>query len=80
MFLIIHHFVAFISIQFHQTKKSHRRTIFEQKLHGIMSSMNFSTSKQYVRPPQRGIFPLDHDAECRPYMEVSHWWFILFRF
>jgi cytochrome c oxidase assembly protein subunit 19 len=33
--------------------------------------MNFSTSKQFVRPPQRGIFPLDHDAECRPKMEVS---------
>eukprot|EP00536_Pseudo-nitzschia_multiseries_P008657 jgi/Psemu1/198667/e_gw1.223.52.1 len=31
--------------------------------------MNFSTSKQYVRPPQRGIFPLDHDAECKPFME-----------
>eukprot|EP00980_Cylindrotheca_fusiformis_P010128 scaffold2253_cov119-Cylindrotheca_fusiformis.AAC.3 len=35
-----------------------------------MSSMNFSTSKQFVRPPQRGIFPLDHDADCRPYMET----------
>lgn len=34
-----------------------------------MSSMNFSTSKQYVRPPQRGIFPLDHDAECNPFIE-----------
>mmetsp|Transcript_24979 Transcript_24979/g.58618 ORF Transcript_24979/g.58618 Transcript_24979/m.58618 type:complete len:125 (-) Transcript_24979:1470-1844(-) len=34
-----------------------------------MSSMNFSTSKQYVRPPQRGIFPLDHDAECKTFIE-----------
>ena len=34
-----------------------------------MSSMNFSTSKQYVRPPQRGIFPLDHDSECKPFIE-----------
>ena len=33
-------------------------------------SANFSTSKQYVRPPQRGIFPLDHDADCRSNMEV----------
>mmetsp|Transcript_20923 Transcript_20923/g.45553 ORF Transcript_20923/g.45553 Transcript_20923/m.45553 type:complete len:128 (-) Transcript_20923:1614-1997(-) len=33
-----------------------------------MSSMNFSTSKQYVRPPQRGIFPLDHDSECKPFI------------
>lgn len=31
--------------------------------------MSFSTSKQYVRPPQRGIFPLDHDAECKKFME-----------
>jgi hypothetical protein len=35
-------------------------------------SMNFSTSKQFVKPPQRGIFPLDHDAECKPYMEVRN--------
>lgn len=34
-----------------------------------MSSMNFSTSKQYVRPPQRGIFQLDHDSECKPFIE-----------
>jgi hypothetical protein len=36
-----------------------------------MASMNFSSSKQFVRPPQRGIFPLDHDAECKPYMKVQ---------
>ena len=36
-----------------------------------MASMNFSSSKQYVRPPQRGIFPLDHDGECKLFMEVS---------
>ena len=35
-----------------------------------MASMNFSSSKQFVRPPQRGIFPLDHDSECKPYMET----------
>ena len=35
-----------------------------------MSSMNFSTSKQYVRPPERGIFPLDHDRECKDKMQV----------
>ena len=32
--------------------------------------MNFSTSKQYVRPPERGIFPLDHDRECKDKMQV----------
>lgn len=26
-------------------------------------------SKQVVRPPQRGIFPLDHFAECRDAMQ-----------
>ena len=35
-----------------------------------MSSMNFSSAKQTVKPPQRGIFPLDHESECKPYMEV----------
>eukprot|EP00553_Chaetoceros_curvisetus_P004248 CAMPEP_0204630260 /NCGR_PEP_ID=MMETSP0717-20131115/20011_1 /ASSEMBLY_ACC=CAM_ASM_000666 /TAXON_ID=230516 /ORGANISM="Chaetoceros curvisetus" /LENGTH=114 /DNA_ID=CAMNT_0051647451 /DNA_START=11 /DNA_END=355 /DNA_ORIENTATION=- len=34
-----------------------------------MASMNFSASRQFVKPPQRGIFPLDHDAECKPKME-----------
>ena len=27
-------------------------------------------SKQVVRPPQRGIFPLDHFAECKRSMEL----------
>ena len=35
-----------------------------------MSAMNFSTQKQYVRPPARGIFPLDHDSSCRVTMQV----------
>lgn len=35
-----------------------------------MSSMNFSSSKQNIKPPQRGIFPLDHDSECKPHMQV----------
>mmetsp|Transcript_12620 Transcript_12620/g.27632 ORF Transcript_12620/g.27632 Transcript_12620/m.27632 type:complete len:115 (-) Transcript_12620:337-681(-) len=34
-----------------------------------MSSRNFSSAKQNVKPPQRGIFPLDHDSECKPFME-----------
>jgi|AntRauTorckE5430_2_1112549.scaffolds.fasta_scaffold06206_2 cytochrome c oxidase assembly protein subunit 19 len=32
--------------------------------------MNFSSSKQFVRPPQRGIFPLDHFSECKPEKET----------
>ena len=27
------------------------------------------SAKQVVRPPQRGIFPLDHDRECKQPME-----------
>mmetsp|Transcript_22135 Transcript_22135/g.48216 ORF Transcript_22135/g.48216 Transcript_22135/m.48216 type:complete len:114 (+) Transcript_22135:302-643(+) len=34
-----------------------------------MASMNFSAGKQFVKPPQRGIFPLDHDAECKTKMK-----------
>lgn len=28
----------------------------------------FGGSRVSVRPPERGIFPLDHDGECRPQM------------
>jgi cytochrome c oxidase assembly protein subunit 19 len=35
-----------------------------------MSSMSFSGGKQFVRPPQRGVFPLDHDSECKQPMQV----------
>ena len=34
-----------------------------------MSGFSMGASKQVVRPPQRGIFPLDHFAECRTAME-----------
>lgn len=27
--------------------------------------MSFSGGKQFVKPPQRGVFPLDHDSECK---------------
>ena len=40
-----------------------------------MSSMNFSSAKQSVKPPQRGIFPLDHYAECKPFMEVRTYFY-----
>ena len=45
----------------------------------IMSAMNFSTSKQYVKPPQRGVFPLDHDDECKPFIKASIRICIIFR-
>ena len=56
------------SIEPHQHKD---KTLKSERQHQIMSSMNFSTAKQVVKPPQRGIFPLDHDAECRSKMEVG---------
>ena len=48
-------------------KETHR--LYNTIASFTMSSMNFSTSKQYVRPPQRGIFPLDHDSECKPFID-----------
>ena len=53
------------STQYHNKQGSTRHNIFK------MASMNFSSGKQFVKPPQRGIFPLDHDAECKPKMQVS---------
>eukprot|EP00934_Nitzschia_sp_Nitz4_P005513 Nitzschia sp. Nitz4//scaffold53_size117307//105884//106804//NITZ4_003782-RA/size117307-augustus-gene-0.94-mRNA-1//1//CDS//3329554241//5503//frame0 len=35
-----------------------------------MSQMSFSTSKQYVRPPQRGVFALDHFKQCSDPMKA----------
>jgi cytochrome c oxidase assembly protein subunit 19 len=35
-----------------------------------MSFTSMGSSKQVVRPPQRGIFPLDHFRECQEPMEV----------
>ena len=35
-----------------------------------MSSRSMGAGKQVVNPPQRGIFPLDHGAECRHTMET----------
>ena len=38
--------------------------------HISCNKMNFSSQqKQLVKPPQRGIFPLDHDAECKLKMQ-----------
>ena len=38
--------------------------------HISRNKMNFSSQqKQLVKPPQRGIFPLDHDAECKLKMQ-----------
>ena len=34
-----------------------------------MSSRSMGSGMQVVKPPQRGIFPLDHMAECRNAME-----------
>jgi cytochrome c oxidase assembly protein subunit 19 len=34
-----------------------------------MSGMSMGRPKQVVNPPQRGIFPLDHERECKAPME-----------
>lgn len=30
----------------------------------------FGASRIQVRPPERGVFPLDHDAECKSFMST----------
>ena len=35
-----------------------------------MSSTSMGVGRQVVRPPQRGIFPLDHGAECQEPMQA----------
>ena len=35
-----------------------------------MSSRSMGSGKQVVQPPQRGIFPLDHFADCKAPMEI----------
>lgn len=34
------------------------------------SSMGGGVNKQVIRPPQRGIFPLDHFADCKAPMDL----------
>lgn len=34
-----------------------------------MSATSMGSTKQVVRPPQRGIFPLDHMAQCKTQMQ-----------
>jgi hypothetical protein len=29
----------------------------------------FGAGRIEVKPPERGIFPLDHDAECKPFVK-----------
>ena len=57
---------GFVRVHNTTINKEAHDTIFK------MASMNFSSGKQFVKPPQRGIFPLDHDAECKPKMQVSY--------
>jgi cytochrome c oxidase assembly protein subunit 19 len=33
-----------------------------------MSVMNFQSSFRDVKPPEKGSFPLDHEAECKQFM------------
>ncbi len=47
----------------------HSNYYYHSQYSQTMASMNFSSAKQTIKPPQRGIFPLDHDAECKPFKE-----------
>jgi hypothetical protein len=31
----------------------------------------FGASRVTVRPPERGVFPIDHDGECKHKMQVT---------
>ena len=31
----------------------------------------FGANRINVKPPERGIFPLDHDSECKSFMKVT---------
>ncbi len=31
----------------------------------------FGASRVQVRPPEKGVFPIDHDGECKEAMKVS---------
>ena len=33
-------------------------------------STPFGGTRVQVKPPERGVFPLDHDGECRAKMDV----------
>jgi hypothetical protein len=31
----------------------------------------FGSGRQQLKPPERGVFALDHDGECKQCMQVS---------
>jgi hypothetical protein len=35
------------------------------------SAMAFGAGRQQLKPPERGVFALDHDGECKDSMQVS---------
>lgn len=35
-----------------------------------MSAISMGAGRQTIKPPQRGIFPLDHDRTCKEPMEA----------
>lgn len=34
----------------------------------------FGSNRVTVKPPERGVFPLDHDGECKEKMNVKFIW------
>lgn len=37
----------------------------------INMSSPFGGSRIQTQPPERGVFPLDHEGECKIYMKVN---------
>ena len=33
----------------------------------------FGASRLQVKAPERGVFPIDHDGECKEHMKVSYY-------
>jgi hypothetical protein len=40
----------------------------------IHLNMVFGSGRQVLKPPERGVFALDHDGECKDSMKVSESW------
>jgi len=38
---------------------------------------SFGGQRNVIKPPERGVFALDHDGECKPYMKVYFQTFLL---
>ena len=49
----------------------------KQLQYSLKMANAFGGSRISVKPPERGIFPLDHDGECKQNMKVRRFWIVL---